>query len=283
MSLMVSPLAQTAQINKAKPAFKGDSSNELLPKSEDSKLTATLACLATLGAGAVATAYAFKKGKLSGKLVGLKEGKAAGIQIGKSTAGKAAVAAEKAKVRGPLKVNPMYDIRPVKFKRPDGSLVEGTEFKKNILLNGESVTVTKVVDSETGRTLSIKGDRRRGIDNLVTVKEHIIENGQKVTKKHEYRDGKLQATISSVYDKKTGVLKKSVSHGENPSYEDFVMMKDKNGYNIRLQYANNSGKPYIEAIWMQDPKGNHMLDYYGNSKVAEALAVLKEHNLPFEI
>ncbi len=119
------------------------------------------------------------------------------------------------------------------------------------------------------------------MDNIVTVKERVSDNGQKVTKQYEYRDSKIHSTTTSFYDSKTGVLKKTTVYGEgNPPH---ISMKDKKGYRFRLNYANNNGQHYVSSIHLQDPKGNHLLDYYGNSTIEQAKTVIKEHNLPFEI
>lgn len=284
MGLTVGKISQ--QVYSQKPSFKGENATEPIKPQKDgeSKLGATLACLATLGAGTVATIYAFKKGKLTGKLTGLAEGKAAGIKIGEASAAKAA---EKAANNTQDLTKPIAkklhiesrkirSIEPVTFKNSDGEEIAAFKIKERWSLKDRNISmgneyVEKIVDKE-GNVLSIKSVQN---SDFAFRKERVIENGQKVTKKYIYRDGNLACVSSSTYNPKTGVVK---TVGEHSSGGVTITQKTKDKFGNELTiYKDKDGninRCYLHYI---DDGCRNAYD------LKEAKEIIKRLNIPFEI
>lgn len=267
------------QVYSQKPSFKGENVTEpiKLQKNGESKLSATLACLATLGAGALATAYAFKKGKLVGKLAGLKEGKAAGIKIGEASAAKAAEKTAKP-VAEKLHIadRTIRSIEPVTFKFPDGTEVSAFKIREKWHLQQGKTSwgtemVDKIVDKE-GYVLSIKSVPN---SDFAVRKARVIENGQKVTKKYIYRDGKLASVESSTYDAKTGVVKTVAEHSSG-GVTITQKTKDKFGNELTI-YKDKDGNIGGCNLRYIDDGGRYAYD------LKEAKEIIKRLNIPFEI
>ena len=271
------------QVYRQMPVFKGENVTENIKpqKNGESKLGATLACLATLGAGAVATVYAFKKGKLTGKLAGLAEGKAAGIKIGEANAAKAAEKAAKPLVKPIAEKLHIADctirsIEPVTFKLPDGTEVSAFKIREKWHLQKGKMScgqemVDKIVDKK-GNVLSIKSVSN---SDFAVRKARVIENGQKVTKKYIYRDGKLASVESSTYNAKTGVVKTVAEHSSG-GITITQKTKDKFGHELTI-YKDKDGNIGRCDLRYIDDVGRYAYD------LKEAKEIIKRLNIPFEI
>jgi len=267
MDLTISKVSYTPQVC----SFKGEP--EAVPatqqiKDGDRKLGATLVCLATLGAGALAAVCAFKRGKAAG----LKEGKAVVTQAGEAVSAGASKANEAVKpvvekIR--IKSREVRGIKQIDFNKPDGTNVAATQITERLeFSNGRSKLVETVYDSNVEILRKRIVPKKSGID--YTVKEIVEENGQKITKKYNYKNGKVHSTDICTFNPQTGVVKIVRKNAQNEVF--YTVQKTGDKFGPRL----TRGAVDFELQYIDD--GSRV-----TYDIEEAKEIIKRLNLPFEI
>lgn len=261
MSLTVGKIMHSTAL----PSFKGSSSvgNENFQEIKDgeSKLNTALLGLAVLGAGALASVYAFK----SGKAAGLKEALSKGSEASKPIERAVEETGEKIGIASRRIVH----IKP----SPDG---EGTVIREAIGFKGPKpgMKLETVYDND-GTVLSKRIYHPDSSPDYI-VKERIQRDGQNVTKKTYYENGKVDHISYYSFDPKNEVVKIVTQNKDGETFLVQQRAKKRFSYMLTEQKIKNMESSYTLDYFDNDGCRSE----YDKERIKEIIAKL---NLPFEI
>lgn len=265
MSLTVGKIMHSTAL----PSFKGSSSvgNENFQEIKDgeSKLNTALLGLAVLGAGALASVYAFK----SGKAAGLKEALGKGSEASKPIERAVEETGEKIGEKIGIASRRIVSVKP----SPDG---EGTVIREAIGFKGPKPGMRLETVYDNDGTVLSKRIYHPGSSPDYIVKERIQRDGQNVTKKTYYANGKVDHISYYSFDPKNEVVKIVTQNKDGETFLVQQRAKERFSYMLTEQKIKNMESDYTLDYF--DDGG--CKSEYDKERIKEIIAKL---NLPFEI
>lgn len=181
-----------------------------------------------------------------------------------------------------VKKRKVLETKSVVFKDPEsGTDINGVAIKERLYLsNGKTGTVETIYDSK-GRIL----DKRLAPKNNYgwtdyTIKEVVIKNGQKMTKKVHYCNGEIAYTDYCTYDPKNKLVKIVTQDNTGKTIKVIQEIKGKPGeFEARLEVMDNRIRRCVFS-YCDGTVGGRNGYSYDEERIQK---LINELNIPFEI